>query len=93
MEEAIKSFKANRYIEAAIPEYYAYTTAVPNDTYYANNWGHNNTAQLPVYTGGSHSGAGVGTIGYDADMQLAWDQSQGWSLDIFIGLPAFPQEF
>jgi subtilisin family serine protease len=78
VEEAIKSFQANRYIEAAIPEYYAYTTAVPNDTYYANNWGHNNTAQLPVYTGGSHSGAGVGTIGYDADMQLAWDQSQGY---------------
>ncbi len=74
----IELFKANRFVEQAIPEYYAYTTAVPNDPYYANNWGHNNTAQLPVYTGGSHSGAGVGTIGFDSDAQLAWDQSQGY---------------
>ncbi|HNX37065.1 MAG TPA: S8 family serine peptidase, partial [Candidatus Cloacimonadota bacterium] len=75
---ALASFKDNRFVEEAIPEFYAYTTAVPNDTYYTNNWGHNNTAQLPVYSGSSHSGAGVGTIGYDADMQLAWDQSQGY---------------
>lgn len=82
VEQAIKSFKANRYIEEAIPEYIAYTTAIPNDPYYANNWGHNNTAQLPVYSGGSHSGAGVGTVGFDAHMQLAWDQSQGYG-DIY----------
>jgi len=87
VEEAIKSFKANRYVEEATPEYYAYTTAVPNDTYYANNWGHNNTAQLPYYTGGSHSGAGVGTPGYDSDVQLAWDQSQGYgSASIIIAI-------
>jgi subtilisin family serine protease len=87
VENAIKALKANRYIEESIPEYYAYTTAVPNDTYYANNWGHNNTAQLPYYTGGSHSGAGVGTIGFDADMQLAWDQSQGYgSASIIIAI-------
>ncbi len=78
VEDALSSFKANRYIEDACPEYYAYTTAVPNDTYYSNNWGHNNTAQLPAYSGGSHSGAGVGTIGFDSDAQLAWDQSQGY---------------
>ncbi len=78
VEQAIASFKANRYIETAIPEYYAYTTAVPNDTYYANNWGHNNTAQLPVYQSGGHTGPGVGTIGFDSDAQLAWDQSQGY---------------
>ena len=37
VEDALSSFKANRYIEDACPEYYAYTTAVPNDTYYSNN--------------------------------------------------------
>ncbi|MEF3695369.1 MAG: S8 family serine peptidase [Candidatus Cloacimonadota bacterium] len=79
IESALREFKLqSQWIEEAIPEFYAYTTAVPNDTYYANNWGHNNTAQLPVYTGGSHSGAGVGTIGFDVDAQLAWDQSQGY---------------
>ena len=66
--EAISSFKANRYIEEAIPEYYAYTTAVPNDTYYANNWGHNNTGQGP----------GGGGVGFDTDSQLAWDNTQGY---------------
>ena len=76
VEQAIASFKANRFIEEAIPEYYAYNTMVPNDTYYANNWGHNNTAQLPVYQSGGHTGPGVGTIGFDADAQLAWDQTQ-----------------
>lgn len=87
VEAALKSFKENRYIEEAIPEYYAYTTATPNDTYFAYNWGHNNTAQLPVYSGSSHSGAGVGTIGFDSDAQLAWDQSQGYgSASIIIAI-------
>ena len=86
--EALKAFKAYPlWIQEAIPEYIAYKTVVPNDTYYANNWGHNNTAQLPVYQGGSHSGPGVGTIGFDSDAQLAWDQSQGYgSASIIIAI-------
>ncbi|HNT52496.1 MAG TPA: S8 family serine peptidase, partial [Candidatus Syntrophosphaera sp.] len=87
VDDALKSFKANRYIEIATPEYLAYTTAVPNDTYYANNWGHNNTAQLPVYQSGGHTGAGVGTVGFDSDAQLAWDQSQGYgSASIIVAI-------
>jgi subtilisin family serine protease len=81
---ALASFRQNRYVEAAIPEYIAYHTAVPNDTYYANNWGHNNTAQLPVYQSGSHSGPGVGTIGFDSDAQLAWDGTQGYGSSTII---------
>jgi subtilisin family serine protease len=84
VEEAIAAFRQNRYVETAIPEYIAYPTATPNDTYYTNNWGHNNTAQLPLYQSGSHSGAGVGTVGFDADMQLAWDQSQGYGSSSII---------
>ncbi|MDD5317030.1 MAG: subtilase family N-terminal domain-containing protein [Candidatus Cloacimonetes bacterium] len=41
---AILKFKGSSYIEKAIPEYIAYSTAIPNDPYYASNWGHNNTA-------------------------------------------------
>ncbi len=52
VEEVIANLKSNRYIEKAIPEYYAYLHNVPNDPYFANNWGHNNTAQLPVYIHG-----------------------------------------
>ncbi len=82
---ALDAFKAkDRWISWASPETYFYTTAIPNDTYYANNWGHNNTAQLPVYSGGSHSGAGVGTVGFDTDAPLAWDQSQGYGSSSII---------
>ena len=87
VEEALKQFIANRYVEEAIPEYIAYPTVVPNDTYYANNWGHNNTAQLPAYTSSGHTGSGVGTIGFDSDAQLAWNQSQGYgSASIIIAI-------
>ncbi len=79
--------KSSIAVEQAIPEYYAYTQLVPNDTYYANNWGHNNTAQLPVYQGGSHSGPGVGTIGFDSNAQAAWDDTQGLgSASVIIGI-------
>ncbi|HPT70966.1 MAG TPA: S8 family serine peptidase [Candidatus Cloacimonadota bacterium] len=80
VENALQSFKSNSYIETATPEYIAYTTEIPTDTYYANNWGHNNTAQLPVWSESthSHSGAGVGIVGFDSDAQLAWNQAQGY---------------
>ncbi|MEN6444742.1 MAG: S8 family serine peptidase, partial [Candidatus Cloacimonas sp.] len=87
VEEALKQFKANRYVEEAIPEYIAYPAVVPNDTYYTNNWGHNNTAQLPAYTSSGHTGSGVGTVGFDSDAQLAWNQSQGYgSASIIIAI-------
>lgn len=76
VKTALADFLTDPDVEEASLEYFAYTTAVPNDTYYANNWGHNNTAQLPY--GPSHTGAGVGTIGFDSHAQLAWDQSQGY---------------
>ncbi len=78
VEEALALFRKSPWVEEAAPEYFAYLMAIPNDSYYPDNWGHNNTAQLPGYQGGSHSGAGVGTIGFDSDAQLAWDQSQGY---------------
>ncbi|MCD4652070.1 MAG: S8 family serine peptidase, partial [Candidatus Cloacimonetes bacterium] len=78
IKRIIKKFGSNSSVELAIPEYVAYHTVAPNDTHYANQWGHNNTAQLPVYSGGSHSGPGVGTVGFDSDAELAWNNAQGW---------------
>ena len=87
VEQVIANLKSNRYIEDIIPEYYAYLHNVPNDPLYPNNWGHNNTAQLPVYQGGSHSGPGVGVIGFDSDAEIAWDSNQGYGdPDIIIGI-------
>ena len=83
VEEAVKLFKQNSLIEKACPEYIFYDAAVPNDTYYDFNWGHNNTAQLPTWypagsPAGGHTGTTVGTVGFDSDAQLAWDRSQYW---------------
>ena len=85
---ALSDFLTDPEVEDAGLEYFAYTQAEPNDTYYADNWGHNNTAQLPKYVGGSgHTGAGVGTVGWDSDAQLAWDQAQGYgSASIIIAI-------
>jgi len=46
---------------------------VPNDTYYANQWGLNNTGQAEPYGGG----APVGTPGADIDAELAWNLHTG----------------
>lgn len=84
VENALALFRKSPLVEEVCPEYYAYLTDIPNDTYYPNNWGHNNTAQLPGYQGGGHSGPGVGTPGFDSDAQLAWDQSQGYGVDSIL---------
>ncbi|MDZ4122454.1 MAG: S8 family serine peptidase, partial [Candidatus Cloacimonadaceae bacterium] len=77
IETALAAYRNNRYVEHAGYEYFAYTQFIPNDPLYPNHWGHNNTGQLPVYQGGSHSGPGVGTPGFDSRAQLAWDDTQG----------------
>jgi subtilisin family serine protease len=88
VQTALADFLTDPSVEDASLEYYAYTQVAPNDPYYSSNWGHNNTAQLPVYVSGSgHAGAGVGTIGWDSDAQLAWDQTQGYgSASIIIAI-------
>ncbi len=78
VEEVLSLFAQSPLVDLVCPEYFAYLQAIPNDNFYPNNWGHNNTAQLPVYQGGSHSGPGVGTVGFDSDAQLAWDHQQGY---------------
>ena len=88
VQTTLADFLTDPEVEDASLEYYAYTQVAPNDPYYSSNWGHNNTAQLPVYVSGSgHAGAGVGTIGWDSDAQLAWDQTQGYgSASIIIAI-------
>jgi hypothetical protein len=75
---AVEEYKKDPNVSFAQPEYANYLMATPNDTYFANNWGHNNTKQLPAYVSGSHSGAGVGTVGFDANTMLGWDGNQGY---------------
>ncbi len=92
VEEAVNTFKTSPWIEFAQPEFMASFTVAPNDPLYANNWGHNNTAQLPAWypvgsAAGGHTGTTVGTVGFDSDAQLAWDRDQIWgSSSIVIAL-------
>ncbi|MEZ5066033.1 MAG: S8 family serine peptidase [bacterium] len=68
-------------VDEATPDYRAFPAAVPNDPLYSSQWGHNNTGQLLSYCwscGGHPSGSPVGTVGFDANAQAAWDASQGY---------------
>ncbi|MCA9757536.1 MAG: S8 family serine peptidase [Candidatus Eisenbacteria bacterium] len=79
--EWTRRFEADPNVEQAGPDFIAYPAAVPNDTRYSLQWGHNNTAQMLDYCwgcGGHDSGSPVGTVGFDADAQLAWDGAQGY---------------
>ena len=76
-QKAVAVFAASPYIEHASPEYFAYTQITPNDPYYNQNWGHNNTGQGP----------GGGGSGFDSNAPEAWDQSQGFgSPDVIIAI-------
>ena len=82
--EAVELYKADPNVDFAQPEYANYLMASPNDTYFSNCWGHNNTAQLPAYVSGSHSGSGVGTVGFDANTMFGWGGTQGYGSSSII---------
>ncbi len=69
-------------VQEALPDWRAFPTVVPNDPDYVDNWGHNNTAQLPgLDWGGTYDhtlATTVGTVGFDANAPLAWDGTQGY---------------
>lgn len=67
-QNALAIFKASPYIQDASFELLAYPQTTPNDPYYPQNWGHNNTGQGP----------GGGGAGFDSNAPEAWDQSQGF---------------
>ncbi len=63
-------------VEFAVPDRRVYPAVTPNDPFFAANWGHRNTAQLPAYdwyVSYDHTLAPVGQPGFDADTDLAWD--------------------
>jgi subtilisin family serine protease len=64
---------------------------VPTDPMYDDHWGHNNTAQLPgLDWGGTYDHTlptTVGTPGFDANAQVAWDGTQGFgSASIIVAI-------
>ncbi len=79
MQELAARFAADPAVEIAQPEWRAFPAAVPNDTYYPDTWGHNNTAQMISYDWAtySHTGPTVGTVGFDANSETAWNTTYG----------------
>jgi len=79
---AVARYAADPNVEYANPDWRAFPAVVPNDPYHADNWGHNNTAQLPgLDWGGTYDhtlSTTVGTPGFDANALTAWDGSQGY---------------
>ncbi|MCK4653008.1 MAG: S8 family serine peptidase [Candidatus Cloacimonetes bacterium] len=79
IENAIKQYNNNEYVEYANPEYIYYLAITPDDPYFADCWGHDNTEM---------NGPGSGhTIGFDSHIEEAWDDEQSYgSSDIIIAI-------
>jgi serine protease len=77
-------------VESATLDYVAFPAVVPADPLYSMHWGHNNTAQMLSYNWANNNhetGSPVGTVGFDANAQAAWDGSQGFgSSSVIIGI-------
>ncbi|MDO9172485.1 MAG: S8 family serine peptidase [bacterium] len=82
MADVAKTLGRDPSVEAVSLDWVAFPAAVPADPLYVNHWGHNNTAQLPgLDWGGTYDHTlttTVGTVGFDANAQVAWDGSQGY---------------
>jgi PKD repeat protein len=68
-------------LEAAEPDWRAFPAVTPDDPLLADHWGHRNFGQLPAFSWGgswSHTGAPVGTPGFDAGAHDAWGAAQGF---------------
>ncbi|MEJ2720689.1 MAG: S8 family serine peptidase, partial [bacterium] len=89
--DAVNRYNADPNVEYANPDWVAFPAVIPSDPMYADHWGHNNTAQLPdLDWGGTYDHTlpnTVGTPGFDANAQGAWDGSQGFgSSNIIIAI-------
>lgn len=85
--DVVARYAADPNVEYARPDWRLFPAAVPTDPLYPDHWGHNNTAQLPGYDWGGtwdHTGPPVGTPGFDANAQNAWDAGQGYGSSSII---------
>ncbi len=82
MAQLAREFAADPAVESVSLDWVAFPAAVPGDPLYPDHWGHNNTAQLPdLDWGGTYDHTlptTVGTPGFDANAEAAWDGSQGY---------------
>lgn len=72
---AVDEYSSDPNVEHASPDWTLFPAFVPSDPNYPQNWGDNNTGQLPSaqLPAGKHTGPLVGTPGWDSGAQKAWD--------------------
>jgi subtilisin family serine protease len=77
---AVAAYGADPNVEVAEPEYIFQPLVTPTDPIYPVHWGHNNTKQFRAFnpSTGSHSGAFVGTLGFDANAEAGWTGPHGF---------------
>ncbi len=68
-EKVAAALSKNPHVEYAELDYLAEAFLIPNDTYFANQWGFYNTGQT--------IGGVAGTAGADTEAYLAWDKTLG----------------
>lgn len=82
LEDLADTFRKDANVAAVSMDWVAFPAAVPADPLYTDHWGHNNTSQLPDLDWGGTYGHTlpntVGTVGFDANAQAAWDGAQGY---------------
>ena len=72
----ITALSKNPNVEFAEADYLAFTTAVPNDTYFANQWGLENTGQTIA--------GQQGTADADIDASSAWNITLGGGVKVAV---------
>lgn len=76
VEDFIEQIQQDQNVEYAQPNYIYHTLGVPNDSYYGQQWGINNSGQTIVAANGpgtTRSTNNPGTSGKDIGMVSAWD--------------------
>jgi hypothetical protein len=86
VEAAVAAYNMDPNVEASMPDYTFQPLVTPTDPLYAGHWGHNNTAQLRAfnYNSGQHTGAPVGTVGFDCNAEAGWSGPQPFGVPAVI---------
>ncbi|UCF04894.1 MAG: VCBS repeat-containing protein [bacterium] len=91
IEKVVQKYADDPNVEYANPDYRAFPAVEPTDPLYSKHWGHKNTGQQlqscdDCYKR-THEGDFVGSPGFDATAEAAWDGSQGYgSSDVIIAI-------
>src|SRR5688572_27752952 len=89
VEAAMAAYDADPNVETAQPDYVFTPLVTPTDPLYPAHWGHNNTKQLRAFSTvtGGHTGAPVGTVGFDANAEAGWTGPRGFGVtDVLIAI-------